>query len=360
MPREVGHLPSEELRHFEWTLRNFAIAAYRSEVRGRDGRPSMIRRLSVERRGSRALQLNAEHASGFNFHFRVEIKSARALWDELIEQCGASAQQRRTCAIPYERWFAEELEDELLRDEERRLAAGYRQIMERTSDPTILYEAHEAYHQAVQTLREHRAVGHRLSPGLEMGGLHRRVTERLDQQIQEQFFGTFAPEPAAEQPVFTLERLYALVHTLGLQAQPGRINRSEAREQEAEERGLKLLREHLSPEQLAEYNEKRYFHVVGGETGHRYRILHGRHINIRLMASSEGEDILERLCFVPQGGLVAGDVMLTQKFALELQESAALKVANRFPPETTGPVCFMGIDLARLDDRNIFFGGGIT
>jgi hypothetical protein len=35
-------------------------------------------------------------------------------------------------------------------------------------------------------------------------------------------------------------------------------------------------------------------------------------------------------CFVPEGGLVAGDVMLAQKIALETNERAALAVANRF------------------------------
>ena len=34
-------------------------------------------------------------------------------------------------------------------------------------------------------------------------------------------------------------------------------------------------------------------------------------------------------CFVPDGSLVAGDVMLTQKIALETNERAALAVANR-------------------------------
>jgi hypothetical protein len=33
---------------------------------------------------------------------------------------------------------------------------------------------------------------------------------------------------------------------------------------------------------------------------------------------------------LPRGGLAAGDVMLAQKNALELFESEALKVANRF------------------------------
>jgi len=36
-------------------------------------------------------------------------------------------------------------------------------------------------------------------------------------------------------------------------------------------------------------------------------------------------------CFAPNGHLVAGDVMLAQKIALETDERGALAVANRFP-----------------------------
>ncbi|RZM94007.1 hypothetical protein CWO91_39725 [Bradyrhizobium genosp. SA-3] len=36
-------------------------------------------------------------------------------------------------------------------------------------------------------------------------------------------------------------------------------------------------------------------------------------------------------CFIPLGGLVAGDVMLAQKIALETDEERALSVGNSFP-----------------------------
>jgi hypothetical protein len=39
-----------------------------------------------------------------------------------------------------------------------------------------------------------------------------------------------------------------------------------------------------------------------------------------------------RLCFVPEGKLVDGDVMLAQKVALEAFEAEALAIANKFPP----------------------------
>jgi len=44
------------------------------------------------------------------------------------------------------------------------------------------------------------------------------------------------------------------------------------------------------------------------------------------------------LCFMPEGDLVVGDMMLAQKLALELFESEALKVANEMPPHfSIGP-----------------------
>ena len=37
------------------------------------------------------------------------------------------------------------------------------------------------------------------------------------------------------------------------------------------------------------------------------------------------------LCFLPEGGLALGDVMLAQKVALELFETEALQIANTMP-----------------------------
>ena len=45
-------------------------------------------------------------------------------------------------------------------------------------------------------------------------------------------------------------------------------------------RGLKLLREWLSPEQLAQYDAHKYFEVIGCHTGKRYRICHGIGANV--------------------------------------------------------------------------------
>lgn len=97
---------------------------------------------------------------------------------------------------------------------------------------------------------------------------------------------------------------------------------------EAQERGMRLLRENLTPEQLASYEANKHFDVVGGKSGKTYRIHHGRQMNIRELHPT-GEPKCG-WCFLPQGALVEGDVMLGQKIALELFEDEALAIANRF------------------------------
>jgi hypothetical protein len=94
-----------------------------------------------------------------------------------------------------------------------------------------------------------------------------------------------------------------------------------------EERGVNLLREWLSPEQRAQFDTKRYFDVIGCDSGKRYRIHYGETTNVHEI----GDDDLPSVgwCFMPEGSLAAGDVMLGQKIALETHESGALAVANR-------------------------------
>jgi hypothetical protein len=91
---------------------------------------------------------------------------------------------------------------------------------------------------------------------------------------------------------------------------------------EREARGIKLLREWLSPEQFAQYDARSYFEVTGCHSRKRYRISHGA-----------GRPRVG-LCFAPKGYLVAGDVMLAQKIALETDERGALAVANKFFVQT--------------------------
>ena len=50
-----------------------------------------------------------------------------------------------------------------------------------------------------------------------------------------------------------------------------------------ETRGINLLKQWLSPEQLAQYESHRYFDVIGRQSGKHYRILYGTAMNIREM-----------------------------------------------------------------------------
>jgi hypothetical protein len=95
-------------------------------------------------------------------------------------------------------------------------------------------------------------------------------------------------------------------------------------------RSRKLLREWLSPEQLAQYDAHNYFEVIGCHTGQRYRINHGMGANVYELDDAGRPRV--GWCFVPNDHLVAADVMLAQKIALETGECGALAVANSFTP----------------------------
>ena len=97
---------------------------------------------------------------------------------------------------------------------------------------------------------------------------------------------------------------------------------------EREMRGIKLLREWLTPEQLVQFDQHRYFDVIGCHSKRRYRIQHGRSV---LELDRYGHP-RAALCFVPNEQLVPGDVMLAQKIGLETDERGALAVANSFSP----------------------------
>jgi hypothetical protein len=99
---------------------------------------------------------------------------------------------------------------------------------------------------------------------------------------------------------------------------------------QAETRGISLLKEWLSSEQLAQYESYRYFDVIGEQSGKRYRIRYGTAMNIWEM-DSRGR-MIAGLCFVPDEASVVGDVMLAQKIALETDECSALAVARSFTP----------------------------
>ena len=94
----------------------------------------------------------------------------------------------------------------------------------------------------------------------------------------------------------------------------------------AEQRALALLKDWLSPTQLAQYEIDGHFEVMGSHSGKRYRIRRAGHMNIDEL--SEHGALVAVWCFGPHGYLPVGDVMLAQKIALETNEKAALQVAN--------------------------------
>ena len=120
-----------------------------------------------------------------------------------------------------------------------------------------------------------------------------------------------------------LRRLYRLVHSGDT----------------PEARGRHLLRQWLTPDQLAQFDAHGYFDVIGCVSGKTYRIHFGIATNVQELDADGVPGV--GWCFVPAGNLVPGDVMLAQKIALETSEHAALAVANRFSamrPTMRGPM----------------------
>src|ERR1700676_2488260 len=72
-----------------------------------------------------------------------------------------------------------------------------------------------------------------------------------------------------------------------------------------EARGLKLLREWLSPQQRAQFDAEGYFDVVGCDSGKRYRIHHGTSMNVHEM--DDAGHTKSGWCFVSNRRLHAGD-----------------------------------------------------
>ena len=93
-------------------------------------------------------------------------------------------------------------------------------------------------------------------------------------------------------------------------------------------RGIVLLREWLSPQQREQFDHYNFFEVVGCDSGKSYRIQHGVSTNV-IELDRNGRP-RTGWCFVPEGNLVAGDVMLAQKIALETDERGVLGIAHQF------------------------------
>lgn len=97
---------------------------------------------------------------------------------------------------------------------------------------------------------------------------------------------------------------------------------------EADLRAEDLLRRHLNDEQRGTLDRGKSFEVIGSSGG-RYRIRRGRHQNVVEVRAIEGKDVdVTELCAtIPV--IPDADVMLAQKLALETDEPAFLRVANR-------------------------------
>jgi len=108
-----------------------------------------------------------------------------------------------------------------------------------------------------------------------------------------------------------------------------RAERTRAPSLEAEQKAHALLCAWLSSEQAQQYSSQKHFEVIGSDTGTRYRIRHGRMVNIDQLDSA-GDRVCV-LCVVPEGNLAASDCMLAQKIALEMFETKALAIANQRP-----------------------------
>jgi hypothetical protein len=94
----------------------------------------------------------------------------------------------------------------------------------------------------------------------------------------------------------------------------------------AERRGVALLRSWLTPEQAEQWDTCGSFDVIGCDTGRRFRITRGTAMNIHELDADGGT--AAQWCFAPEGKLATGDVLLTQKIALETMEQQALALAN--------------------------------
>jgi hypothetical protein len=96
--------------------------------------------------------------------------------------------------------------------------------------------------------------------------------------------------------------------------------------EESERRARTLLLANLTPEQRSSFEDRGYFDVIGGDTGQTYRLANRRVMNIHKL--TENGALVKTWCVVPEGDLPTGDVLLSQKFALELYETDTLARAK--------------------------------
>jgi hypothetical protein len=138
-----------------------------------------------------------------------------------------------------------------------------------------------------------------------------------------------AVELTAEQKAAEEERLKVMRKRQEAEAKRWAAEKAEKDriKKEADDRAYKLLTEHLTEQQLADFNEFGCFNVVSLK-GNNYRINKGQVGN--LDALDANGKTTARLCVHPQGGVPFGDIMLAQKLLLEAgEEDMLLAKANK-------------------------------
>ena len=98
------------------------------------------------------------------------------------------------------------------------------------------------------------------------------------------------------------------------------------RQRKATEKSIRLLKSWLNPAQLEQYESNGSFDVRGSDGGH-YRIGPPSPFNIRVI-EPEGH-CGSAYCVVPKDISAPGDIQLAQKIALENDEEATIRAANR-------------------------------
>lgn len=95
--------------------------------------------------------------------------------------------------------------------------------------------------------------------------------------------------------------------------------------EEAEARAEQLLRQHLSDEQLADYDAHGHIHVIGAD-GVRYRLEKKWSGNI---LEFKGDRAVARYCVHPRERIPVHDSIMAQKLMLETDPASLKKIANR-------------------------------
>ena len=112
-----------------------------------------------------------------------------------------------------------------------------------------------------------------------------------------------------------------------------RMEKAKQERNEAKKKSIELLLSFLDKKQKDSFNEYRYFYVIGGETGTKYRIRENQEClvgNIDVF-NDNGMGVSHRICIHPdpQHNCPIGDALLSQMLGLKFNEKEYVKKANR-------------------------------